>query len=394
MMRPTIAAVLAAIACPIAFAQSKLPEPKFPAEQPLAIPKPKQTLTEAVAAFQQAKDGQTAKFADAKRLFDRAAKDGEGLNAEQTAAWVYCRLRLATEQLNRTTDSASARDAIVEIEDALATVPDHAGLHDAAKDILAAARKRVGTGRSVKTPAAIQPIEAGWQAVEGKNFRVKYRENKAFAGDVLAQAESLRTATFELWSGPPGSDWSPKCDIVIHETAKDFARSTGLDAATTGRAEVRLNDGSAASRRIDLRLDDDTLTEAALPRELASVVFVDLFPKKAPPKWAELGMAVRATSEVERARYAKTIRRCAKDGELLPVEKVLAAADVPAKDATSFHVESAGLVEFLVKQKGEKTFTAFVREMQRYGYETSLRRQYGLDSIRDLEESWMRSQLK
>ena len=101
-------------------------------------------------------------------------------------------------------------------------------------------------------------------------------------------------------------------------------------------------------------------------------------------------MAALSTSESERDRYLKTIRRCAKEGELLPVSAVLHAEEVPAKSITAYHVESASLVQYLVDWKGEKAFTGFVRDAQRYGVDTALNRQYGMKDSKALEENWLK----
>ena len=61
------------------------------------------------------------------------------------------------------------------------------------------------------------------------------------------------------------------------------------------------------------------------------------------------------------------------------------AETVPTKDVTGFHAESVVVADYLVRWKGEKMFTAFVRDSLRYGSADALRRQYGLADTRELE---------
>lgn len=373
-----------------------LPAPVMPGEAAAEPPKPVASanaidlIRQATAVFNQAKDSDPTKYLNARDLFGLAFREKVKMSADQTAAWAYCRIKVAADKLNKSTDAATAADVIAEVEGALSTVPDRLNLHEAANPILAAARKRAGNTRPTRAPAAVQASEPGWEVIDTVSFRVKYRTSKATAEEVAKVAETARGNIFQKWSGPPGASWTPKCEIVLHPTSNEFATATKLGAAVTGRAEVQLHNGSPTARRIDVRADDETLTTVALPRELTHVVLADLYPNQAPPKWAELGMAVLSTSEVEIGRYLQTVRKCARDGELLSVDKVLAATEVPAKSVTGFHVESVALVDFLVRWKGEKAFTAFVRDSMRYGSETALRRQYGFASAKALEDGWKR----
>jgi hypothetical protein len=385
-LRPTFAVAGGFIFTSVLLAQPLPPPNPFeplPSVPPVkAAPAPRaDSVKLAVDAFQRAKDGKPAEFATARDLFSQAVKEKATLTADQTAAWAYCRVRCATDRLNASTDAATAAEVLAEVEDALATVPGQSGLHAAARDILAAAKKRAGGSAKPRVIA-----EAGdANALDSKSFVVKYSGRKATAEEVIRAAETARADLFKRWSGPAGGEWVPKCEIVLHPTAEAFAAATGMPASATGRAEVKLSAGQVAARRIDLRADDETLTETALPRELAHVVFADLFPTQPPPAWAGLAMAVLSTNESEVGRYLRTAQRCAKDGELPSADSVLTADSVPAKGVTGFHAESVAVADFLVRWKGEKMFTAFVRDSLRYGPEAALKRQYGLADGRELE---------
>lgn len=388
-LRPTLAVAGGLLLSSFALAQPLPPVDPFgplPATAPpgkIAPPAPARTdsVKLAVETFQRAKDGEPTKFAAARDLFAQAAKEKATLTAEQTAAWAYCRVRCATDKLNASTDATTAADVVAEIEDALATAPNHAALHTAAGDILAAAKKRAGTTTKPKPVPGVSDANA----VDSASFVVKFQGRKATAEELIRAAEKERADVFERWSGPAGGDWSPKCEIVLHPTADAFAAATGLPATASGRAEVKLAEGKVASRRIDLRADDETLIETALPRELTHVILADLYPSKPPPAWAALAMGVLSTNPEEVDRYLKTARRCARDGELPSAELVLTADVVPAKGVTGFHAESVAVAEYLVRWKGEKMFTAFVRDGLRYGPEAALKRQYGLTDPRELD---------
>ncbi len=374
----------------------RLPAPVV-AASPEPAPKPAEDGNKALDALKQAKDlflqarSEPGKYGSAAKLFAAAFLGKVQMTPEQMAAWAYCRVRVAADRLNHSTDPATAAEVAAEVEDALKLAPDNAGLQKAGHDVIAAARQRAGGAQP--RPAAAFPAADGWEVVETASFRVRHRGLRPQAEALARAAEAKREELFARWSGPPGGAWEPKCEVVLHPTADAFARATGQPAAATGRATVKLEAGRAVERRIDLRADDPAAADDALPRELTCVVLADLFPTAAPPRWAEAGMAVLACSPAELERYRRTLARCYRDGELFPVESLVELKAPPAERATGFYVESVSLVAFLVKSKGEKAFTTFLRDAQRYGLSAALKRQYGVADARQLGDAWMQSEL-
>jgi len=230
--------------------------------------------------------------------------------------------------------------------------------------------------------------------LETASFRVRYSGNRELAEAVAKAAENFRKEIFERWSGPPSGSWELKCEIVVHPTAEAYTQATGRPVGSTGTAIVRLTNGRASERRIDLRADDATIASNALPRELTHIVLADLFPDKPPPKWAEEGMAVLAGTAEEAGRYTNTLRRCARDGEWFGLAQLTELKDFPADKITGFYCESVSLTEYLIHKGGERNFTIFLRDCQRYGTAQSLKRQYGIDGPQALETAWKRSALE
>lgn len=369
-------------------AEAPVPPPA-PTTPPGALASGDDTLRQAVATFQQAK-AKPALFGEAARLFSAAFLSKVQLSPDQVAAWSFCRVRVAASQLAQGgNDPVVARSVITEVEDALAQAPMNASLQKAGKDVLTAARRIAVDAPTVAAVASA----ASEDAVETPSFRIVHHQQRALAETVAAAAEKRRNEIFTRWSGPPGGAWEPKCEIVLHSDGEAFSKVTSQPAEGTGRAIVTLEEGRVTTRRIDLRVDDATVAEDALPRELTHIILADLFPRQAPPAWAELGMAVLAASDLERDRCRRTLGRCAQKGELLPVESLLGITTPPANRVTGYYVESVSLVEFLVKWKGDKAFTTFLRDSQRYGMAAALKRQYGFSTAQQLEEAWTKGEL-
>ncbi|MDB5311222.1 MAG: hypothetical protein JWO38_5424 [Gemmataceae bacterium] len=344
------------------------------------------------------------KYVEAEAKF--AASRGQAQFTEgETAAWAYCRVRVAADAVNKPTcDAATAAAVEKNVTEAIQLAPNNAGLQKIGQAVLAVARQRkagpgrqpgvaanpAGGGSAAPTPAV--PIPAGWDVIDMPSFRVTYKGTKAVAETVARAAETKREEIFKRWSGPPGGAWSPRCEIVLHPTAESYATMTGKPAEGAGHATVRLADGRATERRIDLRADDDGVVANTLPRDLTHVVLADLFPHTPPPKWAEEGMAVLAASPEEVGRYTQTLPRCRRTGELFTVPVLMEMKEFPAADKiTGFYCGSVSLVDYLVRLKGEKHFNTFLRDCQRYGSAQALKRQYDIDGPKALQDAWLRA---
>ena len=355
-----------------------IPQPSLdaPTITPVAAPPAAgaESVAEASAEFKK------GNYAIAAKLF---AANVANLAADQKAAWAYCRVKIAADEVNSAKGDAAL--AIAEVTDALKLAPQNAELQRIGQQVIAAAnaKAKASPGRQ----PGVDP-----DAVETASFRVRHSGNRDLAENIAKLAEALRKETFERWSGPPSGAWSVKCEIVIHSTAEAFAKATGRPAGSTGNAIVRLAGGRAEERRIDLRADDAAIASNALPRELTHVVLADLFPDKPAPKWAVEGMAILAGSPDEAGRYTRTLQRCARDGEWFGLAQLMEMKDFPSDKITAFYCESVVLTEYLVRAAGsERNFTISLRDCQRYGTAQALKRQYNSDGAQALEAGWRRS---
>jgi hypothetical protein len=338
-------------------------------------------------------------YVQAERLF--ALTGAAKLNAEQKAAWAYCRIRIGAGKVNAPQcDAATAIAVEKDVQDAIKLVPQHTELLKVAQQVMAAANLKsmnreggvaqVGPAAGANARAVVMNAT---DTVETASFRVRSSANRDVAEAVARAAETARREIFERWSGPPGASWEPKCEIVIHPTAEAYSQATGRPAGSTGYAMVRLSNGVASERRIDLRADDAVMVANALPRELTHIILADLFPDKPPPRWAEEGMAVLAGTPEEASRYSQTLRRCAREGEWFGLGQLMEMKDFPAEKITGFYCESVALTDYLVHLRGERNFNLFLRDSQRYGVAQSLKRQYGIEGTQALEAAWNRSVL-
>jgi len=361
----------------IALLGGGIPKPPTAPPPPPEVSLPAPSLDTSAEAANAFKKGD---YAAATKHFATIAT----LTVEQKTAWAYCRIKLAADRLNApgctpATVSATLKD----LGEALQLVPEHAELRKVGQAVLATAKQRE------TSPASDADV------VETASFRVRYSGDRELAESVAKVAETQRKIIYERWSGPPSTAWAPKCEIVIHATADGYAKATRRPVGCTGIATVKLTNGRATERRLDVRADDAAMPANALPRELTHVVLADLFPDKPPPKWAAEGMAVLACSPEEVGRYLRTLPRCARDGEWFGLAQLIELKDFPSEKITGFYCQSVSLTDHLIRVSGsEKNFTIFLRDTQRYGTAAAIKRVYGFETPQALETAWKRAALE
>jgi hypothetical protein len=257
------------------------------------------------------------------------------------------------------------------------------------------AKRKPAAPQASTDGAALAELPKGWQATQTGSFRVVFQEASAQTAAVAKTVEQLRTAAFERWSGPAGAEWSPRCDVWLHQTGDDYAKATKQPAASPGHSTVGVKDGRVRQRRIDLRLDDAELLDATLPREVAYVVVADVFPDQAPPRWSIVGMSIQSEAPAEVSRFLRALPRLTKEKKLFAVRDLLQLSEFPETDKiTAFYVASVSLVDYLVRLKGSRAFALYLREAPRRGYEEALQRHYGIKDAAELQDRWLKFALK
>jgi hypothetical protein len=228
-----------------------------------------------------------------------------------------------------------------------------------------------------------------WQVHETANFRI-YHRDPALAERAGAIAESVRTAQAQRWSGNATAlSWSPRCELYLYPTAKQYADATGQPERSPGISTMSTNEVRVLSRRMSLRADNPLLQTATLPHEVTHIVLADLFVARQIPRWADEGLAVLAEPAAERRRRHADLKEPLDGGRVFRVGQLM-AMDYPApEDWPLFYAQSVSLTQFLVDQGPPQRFIQFVRDSQRRGAEAALRDVYQIDGLAALQERWL-----
>ncbi len=258
-----------------------------------------------------------------------------------------------------------------------------------------------GEGVSESAPAPSSALRApssqggegetaiAWQVHETANFRIHHCY-PALAERAGAVAESARTAQAVRWgSTAAGTSWSPRCDLYLYPTARQYADATGQPERSPGISTMSTNEVKVLSRRMSLRADNPLLLTATLPHEVTHIVLADLFVAQQIPRWADEGLAVLAEPATEQRRRQADLKEPLDGGRVFKVGQLM-TMDYPApEDWPLFYAQSVSLTQFLVEQGPPRRFIQFVRDSQRQGAEAALRDVYQIDSLGTLQERWM-----
>jgi hypothetical protein len=240
---------------------------------------------------------------------------------------------------------------------------------------------------------AHKPQSAGcsWHVLETTNFRVLSYGAQPVDARVGQACERLRDELCAKWHVVEGAtDWTPKCDVVLHPNDASYLREVGAGAVTTVASSlVDHKAGSICLRRVDVRSQHSQWQTAALPHELTHVILADCFIGRLVPRWIDEGAALLADPAEKQLRHKAEMAGALADRSAFRVVELLTLEDYPANHRWgAFYGQSLSLVEYLTQQRSTDDFIRFVQLSFDKGYDASLREVYGLADVAELERCW------
>jgi hypothetical protein len=264
-----------------------------------------------------------------------------------------------------------------------------------AKDLLAQIDEQ-RTGKSISkdfgkdiTVRHLAKSPEGWQVAETANFRILHNQSRESAEEVARVAERTRADMQKKWFGDSGDNWKPLCEIRLYATAQEYAKATHESETSPGHSTILCDGPRVTSRHIHLHCDDPNMVSAVLPHEATHVVLADQFSDKPLPRWADEGMAVLTEPREQIDRHLARLPDFARQHQLFTIRQLLQQEDWPeARLISAFYAQSVSVVGFLAEKNGPQTFTRFVREGRRVGYEKALQQIYGYKDFNELDQEW------
>ena len=148
--------------------------------------------------------------------------------------------------------------------------------------------------------------------------------------------------------------------------------------------------GQISVRRIDVRGDRSDAVVAAVPHELAHVIFADLFASHKVPRWADEGVAVLQDTATKQQAHRQDLLTAIHDNTSVKLQELFALQGYPDnRQRAAFYGESASVVKFLVQRGSAAQFMRFVSRASDVGYDKSLNESYKIENLAKLERLWM-----
>ncbi len=335
---------------------------------------------------------QAKKYVDAEGHYAKAFQTNRNLPSLAQERWAYCKLYAANEQMrNPPTGGPDYGQLESDVRTALSLAPR---LDEYGQNLLKVIAER-GRATPSKSQFAVQHHAQkvnGWQVAESPNFRV-YHQQPAVAEQVLQVAEKTRLAAHRKWfEDRPPTDWVVKCDIYLHPTADAYSRATGAPPHSPGHSSIGADRNDASrihSRQLDLHLDDANMLRAVLPHETTHAVLAGQFGRKPIPRWADEGLAVLSEPSDKIQKHLRSLPQAYQEGRTFTAGQLMQLDEYPKPHLIgSFYAQSASLVQYLAELRGPRTFTAFLRDAQKDGYEAALRQHYEIADLATLNQSW------
>jgi hypothetical protein len=234
----------------------------------------------------------------------------------------------------------------------------------------------------------LDQIESGWSVAETVHFRVYYTQDRALAEQAAVAAERAYHAARRKWLGEACSEWERQGQILLYPTARTYSDGTGAPLQSPGHSEIRAEGARVVMRRIYVHTDDPGMIKAVLPHEVTHTVLAGQFGDQPVPRWADEGMAVLDEPQERIDSHLRALVKKREEGPLFTARELIGLKEYPERRRmTLFYAQSVSLTDFLTKAKDARTLARFVRDSQRDGYETSLRRYYGWD-LDELDRRW------
>ncbi|MDR0522742.1 MAG: hypothetical protein LBH00_12950 [Planctomycetaceae bacterium] len=213
-------------------------------------------------------------------------------------------------------------------------------------------------------------------------------------------AEQCRSDLAQLWLGKKLPDWSAKCPVKIHAD-----ENLGAGGVTSFVFE----NGEVFDWKMEIQGSPQRILDSVLPHEITHMVFASHF-RKPLPRWLDEGAATSVEHRTEKERYRRKLRLFLREDvrKGIPLNQMILLKDYPA-DPIPLYAQSFSVVEYLL-EKGEQLNTLpphaeHCTEHQRLvrfaesvmqtamkpgDWKAALQQHYGIDSLGDLQTSWLR----
>ena len=231
-----------------------------------------------------------------------------------------------------------------------------------------------------------------WEELRGEHFIIYFTKEEKIAKQALDKSELYYRQVADNLGYQRYTDfwlWDKRCKIYLYPDHDSYLKATYSPYWSHGQANY-------TDKTISGYVGSQLFLDAILPHELGHLIFRDFVGFEGEiPLWLDEGVA----QWQERAK-PKTVNKAAirllNENRLIPL-KIMMKLDVRGTEDKTlvnvFYVQSASLVDFLIRKYGTTKFTMFCQQLRdgktleealKFSYSPSMR------TVEDLEKEWRR----
>lgn len=209
------------------------------------------------------------------------------------------------------------------------------------------------------------------------NF-VAYAPTPELAKEVAFTAEQWRDRLAVEWLGKKLPKWSRPCPIQVK------VGQIGAGGATT----FNFDGGEVYGWRMNVQGTRERILDSVIPHEVSHTIFASHF-RRPLPRWADEGAATLAEAEVEQRRQDLHLKQVWGSGKI-PLNSLLSMTEYPTdmRDVMTLYAEGYSLADYLVQKGNRPRYLRFLDDAEKNGWETALRKHYGIEGVAALEGQW------
>jgi len=211
-----------------------------------------------------------------------------------------------------------------------------------------------------------------------QNFIV-HAPSAAIAKQVGETAEVWRKRLAVEWLGKEMPQWFQPCPIRVK------VGQIGAGGATT----FSFDRGHVFGWNMRVQGTLERILDSVVPHEVSHTVLACHF-RRPLPRWADEGAATLVEHESEQRVQQMRLKQVIGTRQRIPLRRLLSMKDYPRDmhQVLVLYAEGYSLADFLVQQKGKRTFLKFLDNAYRNGWSAALKTHYEFDGIGQLEKDW------
>lgn len=190
-------------------------------------------------------------------------------------------------------------------------------------------------------------------------------------------AEKYRSELAVYWTGAELPAWPRPCPIRV---------VAGPNLAAQG--VTTYNPRPVSDFQMEVVGTPERILDSVLPHEVTHTVLATYFGRPL-PRWADEGICTTVEHESERSKHEAKLREFLASRRGIAMNQMFLMTEYP-QDVLPLYAQGYSVCRFLIDQQGPRTFIHFLRDyMQRPSWTTNVRKHYGYESLRELQDSWL-----